>query len=248
MSDEQRQDETVEETQPSTMPVENETNTEDDLPEDTSERTREQFEKLKARNAQLAKKVQQLETQDRKSVLDALKPSQQPQTQKLSQEEVDKIYDQAIDEDGSVDPVALKRLLIEANDRAKRAEEAAIQAQQEARNYHQNDQVTKVHSKYPQLDPNNLKEFNPDFYKEVEKELLYRMYNGQKEDFMEAADLVASKINLTKQVDPVVQQRDQIKATAVRGSTPQTVDNELLSNVRRDRPGALEELIRRSGI
>lgn len=250
MSDEQRQLNEVEEEQPTSMPEENENSTEGDLPEETSERTREQFEKLKARNAQLAEKVRQLETTDRKSVLDALRPSQTPQTPDLSQAEVDKIYDQAIDEEGSVDPAALKKLLKEANDRAKQAEAIAKQASEQARNYSINDQVTKVHEKFPQLDPNNVQDFNEDFYRLVQNELLGQMYAGKQENFMSAAEYVASKLNVSPPVNQTQQQRDQILATTNSKAKATAVqqDPDLMSDVMRDRPGALEELIRRSGI
>lgn len=177
----------------------------EELPEDASERTREQFEKLKAKNREMAEKLKQFE--GKKSTLDifntpqpTLRETQQPvfnfNTQKnkveagqLSQAQVDKIAKDLIDEDGYIDRSELERRLSIANEAENRAKEAENQARlaiQRVTHIEQTQQARELHAQFPELDPES-DSFNEEFFDLVKKDLLDQLVRTGTQDAISSA-------------------------------------------------------------
>src|SRR3990167_4203721 len=122
----------AEETTAPAIPTENKPaeSTEPKLPDGVSERTAEEFEKLKAHNTELKQKLEVYKTKT--SVLDDLRPSDEvplPPTPGLTQTEVKEIKSNLVDENGYVDVARLEATLKAADDRARKAEAQAQQAE-----------------------------------------------------------------------------------------------------------------------
>lgn len=177
----------VEETQPQDIPAETKPteSEEQTLPDGASERTKEQFEKLKEHNAQLKEELQSYK--DKTSVLDDLRPSKNYPN--LSQAEVKEAESNFVDENGYVDVNRLNLTLKEASEKAKQAEERAMQAEERVRSFEESVAVKNAHAQFPQLDPRNTDNFDPNFYEAVRNELVSQMMKG-KQDIVEAAQKV----------------------------------------------------------
>jgi len=215
------QDQEVKEQAPSPMPSENQPTeestieTEGSLPEGVSDRTKQEFEKLKAKNKELAEKLSSYEKPSKvPSVLDSLRPQPvtdaAPQAQvqvtpedmgNLSHQQVDDIVKDLVDANGYVDEALLKKRLLEANekakaaeDRAKMAEQKAEQAVAEVSRFSQGQQVQKTHADFPEVDPDSDK-FNPTLYELVRNELIGQMLEG-KQDFHAATRKWVEKLGL----------------------------------------------------
>ena len=266
MSDELNGQETIVEEKPQeTMPVSEkpvETKVEEqDLPEDSSDRTKEQFEKLKQSNKELAERLRQLEvpqTKPQESALDSLTPKTEvPDSSaynNLSQGDIDKQFDSLVDANGYVDLALLKKTLAEANKQAQEASLNAKQALTSLQELTQNEQTRQAHHKYPELDPTSEK-FDERFYSLVKNELIGQMMKGEK-NFVKAADEVSkwyspsaiskqaeeqkAKDSLTKE-----QQVRQINATGT-GASSKVYSNkeDLMTAVRQGKPGALAEALK----
>jgi hypothetical protein len=171
--------------------------------EGMSDRTREQFEKLKQHNAELAAELAaSKQTIPTKSVLDELHP--------FVETPVSQAEDYQIDEDGTVDVAQLNRVLRETQQAAAQARQEALQAKARAERLTKEKQEETVHSKFPQLVPGS-KEFDPDFFKRVKNELIGQMMEG-KENYMEAAETVA-KLFSKSNVDEVEKKVEEFKKT-----------------------------------
>lgn len=181
----------VEEKQPPAIPTETKPAESDEpkLPDGVSERTKEEFEKLKAHNAQL--KAENELYKSKTSVLDEFKPPTEVQveTPNLSTTQVAEIKSKFVDENGFVDVAALEKELTAAEERAKRAEETAKRIEKRIQDSEETVQVKKAHADFPQLDPHSDK-FDPKFYKLVKLNLVDQMMNG-KQDIVQAAQEVA---------------------------------------------------------
>lgn len=172
--------------------------------EGMSDRTREQFEKLRQHNAELAAKLAEKEqTIQQKSVLDELHPINEAP---LSQAE-----EYQIDEDGTVDVAQLNRVLRETQQAAAQARQEALQAKARAEKLAKERSEEAVHSKFPQLVPGS-KDFDPDFFRRVKNELIGQMMEG-KENYMEAAETVAKLFQKSNVEEKVEEKVEEFKKT-----------------------------------
>lgn len=166
----------------------------EELPQDASERTRQEFEKLKARNKELAEKLAQREREEANSLLDSLtKPTQQiVENSNLPQSQVENIVQNLTDENGYIDEVLLKKTLQESSQTANQAVQAARLAQESARKaeerinkYEQDENTKKAYTEFPQADPDN-ENFDPKFIELVKNEMIGQAMNRIKPNFYEA--------------------------------------------------------------
>lgn len=169
-----------------------------------SERTREQFEKLKKHNEELAAKLAEKEQQEQagqpsQSVLDELHPFQ-------TQVEPPKEFSPyEIEEDGTVDVEKLNKVLRDAQETARIAREEAALARQQVQMTQRQREEAAVHAKYPQLVRGN-EGFDPDFFRRVKNELIGQMMEG-KENYMEAADTIAKLFQAENSVQQKVEEK-----------------------------------------
>ncbi len=181
-----------------------------DLPEDVSERTRQQFEKLKKHNQELAKKLEELQKTGQKeepveSVFDSFNPKvdvAEPQIPNpnqdfnyLNQQQISNIANQFVDQDGNVDIDGLNQALYQANLQAKQAIEEARKAREEIARWEENRQTKEAYAKYPQLDPLQKDKFDRKFYELVRDRMVSNFSRGIKKTFREVADDIAKVYN-----------------------------------------------------
>jgi uncharacterized protein YdhG (YjbR/CyaY superfamily) len=224
--------------------------------QDTTDRTSEQFEKLVTNNKSLAEENRQL-----KSIVESLRPdniaSLPPQPYPVNQynnpnkPQIDDVASNLISEDGTVDVALLNKTLAEANERAKRAEEAAKLAMEGVRKYEESRLARQVHKKHPQLDPKSP-EFDRDFYDAVRGEVLNQLVAEGKEDLMSAADKWAKKLFENKQKQIKIE-TEKVNANSLQPSpqpkrtTPQDHDD-LVMATRNGSVEAINERLRRIGM
>jgi len=217
MPDNENGQEIVETTTPA-MPTDNKPEVNDSLPDEASERTKEQFEKLKESNKELAQKLEILEKVNQPetpkiSALERLRPQSQAQvpTETPKEEEVE---EQLIDKDGYIDEARLKSSLDNSKRRAKDAEEKARLAQQKAdeavrriEEYEVTNEKKRVHSDFPEIDPYSPK-FNPELYDQVSKDMLWNLVNVGQEDFYGST---AKVVNQFRQKNAGVEEQKQVQ-------------------------------------
>ncbi len=217
--------------------------------EGMSDRTREQFEKLKQSNKELAAKLAEKEQAITKSVLDELHP--------INEEPVSQAEDYQIDEDGTVDVAQLNRVLKETQQAAQMARQEALQAKARADRLAKERSEESVHSKFPQLIPGS-KDFDPDFFKRVKNELIGQMMEGR-ENYMEAAETVAKLFQKNNVEEKVEQKVEEFKKTteakqninAGTGSANNRTysdDNELSKRTQMGDLEAFRERLKRAGL
>ena len=218
------------------------------LPEDVSERTRQEFDKLKAHNKELAAKLSLAETETRQaSVFDSLRPVPQQPMASLNQQKVGDIYSKLADENGYVDENVLSQALREANERASRAEATATQTRDAFRQLEEREQVRVTHGQFPQLDPNS-DEYDTRFFELTRNEMVGQMMRGE-QDYLKAA----KKVNMIMSPQTESKKPDQkAKIEQINSETrPQgkqySPDASLVSRVQRGEKGALAELLAATG-
>ena len=188
-----------------------ETNQEEDLtlPDGVSERTRQQFEKLKRKNRELAQKLSKVESSEPEkveSVFESLHPEvkTQPSTNvqpnagdyaNLNQQQVTEIANQFVDADGNVDINGLNQALNQANLQAQQARVEAARAREEIARFEENQQTKEAYAKYPQLDPLNKGKFDRKFYELVRDRMVSNFARGITKTFREVADDIAGIYN-----------------------------------------------------
>lgn len=191
----------------------------EELPQDASERTRQEFEKLKARNKELAEKLAQREQEEANSLLDSLtKPTQEIiQSSNVPQGEVEDIVKDLTDENGYINEALLKKTLREASERANMATQAAQLAQQAAKKaderisrYEQNENTKKAYAEFPQADPEN-DAYDPQFLEQVKNEMIGQAINRLQPNFYEACKKWAT-LNQPKPQPVQVAAKEQINA------------------------------------
>jgi len=251
--------------------------TEGTLPEGVAERTRQEFDKLKVHNKAMAEKLKVLEgiQPKRRSALDMFAPQEQqvqvPQPTGFSpplgpQAEtkplVEEIKPVTPDENGYIDIGVLNQTIAQVNERSRGAESRAKTAEQKSNEaidrvskYEHTDKTLKTYEKYPSLDPNGDK-FDDKFSELVTKELLFQMYSGGKQDYLEAAEAVKTKYyDPTKNIAPsdtktqeTIAKRDQITEPTGVGKIDRSVDQETLVQASRagDR-NAVYQRLKQSG-
>jgi hypothetical protein len=191
-----------------------------DLPEEVSDRTKEQFEKLKKTNQELADKLKKYERSEYgDSVFDYLNGRvQSPQEQQvqrpkateysnLNQRQVDNIVDQFISDDGTVNIAAMNKALGDANKMADQANKRATAAVQKLQQIEEKRQVAEAHQKYPWLNPQS-DTFDPQGYELVRDRILRNMVTGKDQSVAEVAADV-SKI-YKPSVDLVAEQKKAV--------------------------------------
>lgn len=264
---------TVEETQPSAIPTENETaetkEAEDQLPEDASDRTREQFEKLKKHNEELAERLRQLE-EDKKqpdvteSVFDNFRPQDvvpdvpiptQTQFPGLSQKQIAETYEGLVDKDGYLNADLLKSTLKSLQDDARQAKEEARKTREEYKQREENEMVRQAHQEFPYLNPKS-KSFDRGFFEAVKNELVSQMMRGEK-DLVAAAKKVSQfyKVPTETKNEESSKKEEQIKqisalgSSTSRGSIKASIDDdaELIMRTRKGDTSALMERLKRAG-
>ena len=210
------------------------------LPEDSSERTKQEFEKLKAHNAQLAEELSSFKQAKYSSVLDELRP--QPQVyDNLNQQQVDEVAQGLVDDNGYIDQDLLNKKLSEADSRAKSADERAANAEARVERIERAEETKttrEAHTKYPQLDPYSPS-FDRRFYDMVKNEMIGQYVQGQN-DLIGAADKVNAFLSEGKAEAKVAEaesqakqevtsQREQASTTAVAsGAVPNSTEYDQL--------------------
>lgn len=244
------------------MPSENKPDSEDSLPEEVSDRTKEQFEKLKETNKELARKLELLEkvniTEEPKlSALERLKnPSQKVVTPTLPVETPEE-DEQLIDENGYIDEARLKKGLDDSKRKAKEAEEKARKAQEQAdaamrriEEYEIGSEKKRVHSDFPEIDPYSEK-FNPKLYDQVSKDMLWNLVNVGKEDFYGTTAKVVGEYrqSLTGQQQIEQQKADQteklkqeVQEPSRSGSVTPSRREELMQKIQQPKQAGLDAL------
>ncbi len=223
-------EEQVEELSTSEEPTEEvqEETQEQELPEDSKERTKREFEKLKANNAELKRKLE--EREQLPSVLDypgfnmpqvspevrqqymqpVAMPQFYPQTPQAPQPKL-------VDEQGYVNADVLQSQLDRAKEAIKKAEEAqkrADEAQQRISRFEQNAEQERLYKEYPELDPHSGV-FNEDAYKLVRDRLTSELIQTGKRDSLKVAQEM-SRFFRKQQPSKALEQRKQ--AMSVTGS------------------------------
>lgn len=240
------------------------------LPEGVKERTREEFEKLTAKNKELAEKLTQYEgpKPKRRSALDVFAPRQeaapviQPPVQQV-EEKVDDIKPVLPDENGYIDVNALNQTIAQMNERNKKIAASVQKAQFEAKRaedkvsyYEHTDKTLKVYEKHPYLDPNQ-EQFDDKFSHLVKLEILRQMTEEGTQDYLAAADRVKKEFyDPTKKQQPepdsrkeeTIAKRDQINAlSGVQKGEKAPEQEELVRESRRGSRDAVYQRLKNSG-
>jgi len=244
--------------------------TEGKLPEEVKERTREEFEKLKAKNKELAEKLDQYEggRQKKRSGLDVFAPQeaqpippQQAVPQGIPQEEIKQVVP---DEAGYIDVNVLNQTIAQINERNRRIEEQTAIAAQKARmaedrisKYEHTDKTLKTYEKHPYLDPNNVELFDEKFSEFTKLEIIRQMTEEGTADYLKAANKVKEQYyDPTKKPQPEVDEkqkqsvakRDQINAiSGVQKGEKEPEQDYLVSESRRGNRDALYQRLKKSG-
>lgn len=232
------------------------------LPEDASERTREQFEKLTARNRELAQKLSQYEgTKKKPTIFDFSPQMQQPAVvQQQTVEQQNEISPIVPDAEGYVDVnkinETLNQLRIEKDRALKEAQEAKRLAQEVKENVSRSEikQTSQlVFQKHPELDPDNT-DFDEKFTELVKLELLRQMTEEGTQDYLRAADHIRNNLyspnkkseQKKEEIQKAQQARSEINALAS-SSQSQSSEDELIARSRKGDRDAIYERLMRSG-
>jgi hypothetical protein len=194
------QQEAPEENQDEEMPTSEQTSTEEGeegaLPNEVSERTRKEFEKLKGTNKELSEKLRKYEGEETLgNVFDSLfTPQQKKQVPQqnlshLNEVQVDNIATKFVDDDGTVDINALNQALVQANERAKQAEQQARLARQSVMQDREQREVAEAHAKHPWLDPKNPN-FDRKGFELVRDRIVRNMVEGKHKPLVSIAEEV----------------------------------------------------------
>jgi hypothetical protein len=241
------------------MPSETKPEVENPLPDEVSERTREQFEKLKETNKELAQKLELLEKVNQPpkvSALERLRPNQPVVTPTAPVEEPE-TDEPLTDENGYLDEAHLKKGLDDSKRRAKEAEEKARKAQESAEaamrrieEYEVTSEKKRVHSAFPEIDPYSA-QFNPDLYDQVSKDMLWNMVNVGKEDFFGTTEKVVNQFRLKNGEAEKLSQDRQVLAEKTKqevqepsrsGSVSLSRKEELMNEIQRPKQAGMDAL------
>lgn len=246
------------------MPSENKPEeVEQSLPEETSDRTKEQFDKLIEKNRELAQKLEVLEkvAQPQEPKLSALErlrgqPSQPVVTPTAPVVEPEQDESLA-DENGYLDEARLKKGLdlskrkaIEAEEKARKAQEQAEAAMRRIEEYEITSEKKRVHSAFPEIDPYSDK-FNPKLYDQVSKDMLWNLVNKGREDFYETTEKVVGEYrqSLTGQQQAEQQKAEQVERTKQEvqepsrsGSVSASRREELMQKIQQPKQAGLDAL------
>jgi len=244
--------------------------TEGKLPEEVKERTREEFDKLKAKNKELAEKLNAYEPKPKKrSALDVFAPQevatvQPPMFNPRPVKPPEEIKPVVPDENGYIDINVLNQTIAQMNERNRRIEEttriasnSAKQAEDRISKYEHTDKTLKTYEKHPYLDPNNVDTFDEKFSELTKLEIIRQMTEEGTSDYLKAANKVKDSFyDPTKKPQvPVdekqvanVAKRDQINAiSGVSKGEKEPEQEYLVSESRRGSRDAVYQRLKKSG-
>lgn len=189
----------------------------DELPEDSSERTRNEFEKLKKANAELARKLEEKERKEKygNSVYDFGNTQKEDaqldlsKFQNLTQQQVDNVAQDFVDADGNVDIAGLNSALRTANQRAENAENSVKQVVQSIQQNEQQRQLEEAYKEADWLDPQS-DAFDETRYNLVRDRLTRYYGSGQKPRLLNVVREVEE--DLSKFSNPTVTKEQQTQA------------------------------------
>lgn len=226
-----------------------------ELPEDAKERTKREFEKLKAHNAELKRKLEARESIP--SVLDYLEPGPVPQIPQVQVPQFVPQYQpqyappapqpQLVDENGYVNADVLQQRLDAVEKATKKAEEAerrANAAQDRISRFEQDAETKQLYQAYPELDP--LSDvYNEKAYRLVKNELSAQIVSSGRRDAMKAAQDMSEYFRKTPPTNKkVLEQRKQVAQPGTTQRPPSTDFEDLKLRSRFD-PEALAERLER---
>jgi hypothetical protein len=246
------------------------------LPEEVKERTREEFEKLKAKNKELADKLTTYEgpKPKKRSALDVFAPQEVQQVptpqvppqfaQQAAPRPQEEIKPVVPDENGYIDINVLNQTIAQINERNKRIEQQAALANNSARKaedriskYEHTEQTLKTYEKHPYLDPNNVEVFDEKFSDLVTLEIIRQMTQEGVSNYLKAANKVKDEYyDPTKKVQAPpdekqkenVAKRDQINAiSGVQKGEKEPEQEYLVSESRRGSRDAVYQRLKKSG-
>jgi len=187
------------------------------LPDNASERTKTQFEKLKQRNAELAKEKADLESRIPKeeeasngeSVFDGFYPreAQTPQAPVepvgtpqvnapyLNPLQVQNIAASYVDAEGNVDLVKFNEAIARSNNVAFEAQRRAQSVEEKLARISQKEQEREAYAQYPEIDPQNRAKFDKELFEMTRDRLLRNMYNGKEERLVDVVKSIRTRYN-----------------------------------------------------
>lgn len=235
---------------------------ENQLPEDASDRTKEQFDKLKAHNAELKRQLEEKQQQERSTIpspLQAYLESPAPvvvpeiRQQYVVQPQQPVVQEpELMDEQGYVNTDVLTQRLKRADEAEARANEALRRAQeavQKVSEFEIDQETRALYQAYPELDPSS-QVFDRDAYDLVSNELTSQIVKSGRRNAMGAAEKMSKYFRkTTAEQEKVLEQRAQI-AAPVSGTAPRVIQDDdyerLKLRSRRD-PDALFKRLEQNG-
>lgn len=233
--------------------------------DEQKKRTAEQFEKLKAHNAQLKEELEKTKKViPTKNALEALIPDfpepieppttnvipQATQYPGLTNKDIKDTFANLTDDQGYVDTGLLKETLTELQRRAKEAEErAAIAERENKRNtrrmddFERKELMRKVHEAYPRLNPENANATDPNvrfddaFYEAFQGEVIRQWSTIGKEDVWVAAKKWSDILHGVKKADKEKAEAAELAKKNINATTVRPTSQ-------RENPTDVDELIR----
>jgi hypothetical protein len=195
-----------------------------ELPEEVSERTKLEFEKLKAKNKEIAEKLAKYEgSQSSSSVFDYLSGQVPEGTPNLTDTQVSDIASRFVDQYGNVNIDKLNEALTSADKRAAKAEQLAAQAMNQISRSEQQRQVEEAFKVYPYLDPNG-DQFDQKAYDLLQDRYTRYYAMGKSKSVKSMADEVAEvykPVNVDKAKEEAVNQYKEGQGKKAQASTVQ---------------------------
>lgn len=224
------------------------------LPDNASERTRQEFEKLKQHNKELAERLANLEASrgttpvTTTTVADELRF---PRPEPVNDADISKTIQDLTDKDGYLDEAKLKAVLKKNQDAAVVAQQAALAAEERVTKFEEREQMREARGIAPEFDPFN-RDYNPEFYDKVVLNLQRMKLKTGKMDIVQATKEVKAELEKSKNKDKgsekVVEQRQQINAVpSERRSDTKYSSDELVLRSRQGDRSAIYDRLKRSG-
>lgn len=266
---------TGEELQPTAMPTVEvpQEQVVEGLPQDASERTKQEFEKLKEHNKQLATENARLKsnTPQPPSLLESYlfapppplasapapqMPQMPQQPMSLPQTQAEPVAQGVVDAEGYLNQPELERrfkLAEEARKQAQEAQQQAQQAMERVARFEATAQVNAVYTEFPELDPSSP-HYDEDAFVLVRNEMIGQLAASGTQDAVRAARNMSKYFRKAPTVTPAQQQVLQERSQALAGTgsgTSSTLnaaeEGELRKRSLHD-DAAMDERIKRAGI